>query len=88
MMVRPDDYADALYLLHDGLIRFEQVAGIEAPKAYIVQRGRRAVSNGIDVIETNQRSWRPVDPDDLYDAEATDAERDAFMAALAEQDAA
>jgi len=37
-----------------------------------------------DELAEQQGSGRPVDPDELYDDEATDAERDAFMAAIAE----
>jgi hypothetical protein len=35
-------------------------------------------------LAERQGSGRPADPDAMYDAEATDAERDAFMAAIAE----
>jgi hypothetical protein len=40
--------------------------------------------NSFEVLAERQGSGGPVDPDDLYNAEATDEERDAFMAAIAE----
>ena len=40
-------------------------------------------SRTLDELARLQGAGRPIDPEELYDADATDEERDAFMAAIA-----
>jgi hypothetical protein len=44
------------------------------------------IEASFEELAERQHSGRPVDPNDLFDADATDEERDAVMAALAELD--
>jgi hypothetical protein len=59
----------------------EIVSGIEQ---LVIDPGEFWNELSFDALAKRQGSGRPVDLDELYDAEATDEERDAVMAALAE----
>ena len=76
---------EALHALETAWLRLNGLAGLMVGDDYAeVLREEDPTPSPLPADEPERQDFgEPVDPDDLYDAEATDEERDAFMEAIA-----